>query len=116
MVEIFGLLFFFLIHPSYLTLHILNFFFGLTSGGISRIEVCAAKLADRMRNKGSDLALHPRMDKHLALLPGLSPENDEMINNERKRRPELLTGRSNMTYHERMLAGLCLLNAMEVTR
>ncbi|KAK1552765.1 hypothetical protein Q3G72_023148 [Acer saccharum] len=78
------------------------------------------KLADRMRNKGSYLALHLRMEKDVwvrtGCLPGLSPENDEMINNERKRRPELLTGRSNMTYHERKLAGLCPLNAMEVTR
>ncbi|KAK2637130.1 hypothetical protein Ddye_031922 [Dipteronia dyeriana] len=78
------------------------------------------KLADRMRNKGSYLALHLRMEKDVwvrtGCLPGLSPENDEMINNERKRRPELLTGRSNMTYHERKLVGLCPLNAMEVTR
>ncbi|KAK3224012.1 hypothetical protein Dsin_011037 [Dipteronia sinensis] len=78
------------------------------------------KLADRMRNKGSYLALHLRMEKDVwvrtGCLPGLSPENDEMINNERKRRPELLTGRSNMTYHERKLAGLCPLNAIEVTR
>ena len=78
------------------------------------------KLADRMRNKGSYLALHLRMEKDVwvrtGCLLGLSPENDEMINNERKRRPELLTGKSNMTYHERKLAGLCPLNVMEVTR
>jgi hypothetical protein len=46
----------------------------------------------------------------------LSHEYDEIINNERKQRPELLTARSNMTYHERKLAGLCPLNAMEVAR
>ena len=78
------------------------------------------KLADRMRNKGSYLALHLRMEKDVwvrtGCLPGLSPENDEMINNERKRRPELLTDTLNMTYHERKLAGLCPLNVMQVTR
>ncbi|KAL5762790.1 hypothetical protein ACOSP7_019054 [Xanthoceras sorbifolium] len=78
------------------------------------------KLADRMRSKGPYLALHLRMEKDVwvrtGCLPGLSPEYDEMINNERKRRPDLLTGRSNMTYHERKLAGLCPLNSVEVTR
>ncbi|OAY40093.1 O-fucosyltransferase 20 [Manihot esculenta] len=78
------------------------------------------RLAERMRSKGPYLALHLRMEKDVwvrtGCLPGLSPEYDEIINNERKRRPELLTGRSNMTYHDRKLAGLCPLNAAEVTR
>ncbi|CAN6703075.1 unnamed protein product [Malus baccata var. baccata] len=78
------------------------------------------KLAERMRNKGPYLALHLRMEKAVwvrtRFLPGLSPEYDEIVYNERIRRPELLTGRSNMTYHERKLAGLCPLNAVEVTR
>ncbi|KAL2491508.1 O-fucosyltransferase family protein [Abeliophyllum distichum] len=78
------------------------------------------KLTERMRTEGPYLALHLRMEKDVwvrtGCLPGLSPEYDEMINNERKRRPELLTSRSNMTYHERKLAGLCPLNALEVTR
>ncbi|KAF2293637.1 hypothetical protein GH714_003583 [Hevea brasiliensis] len=78
------------------------------------------RLAERMRSKGPYLALHLRMEKDVwvrtGCLPGLSPKYDEMINNERKRRPELLTGRSNMTYHDRKLAGLCPLNALEVTR
>ncbi|KAM1251385.1 hypothetical protein ACFX13_040343 [Malus domestica] len=78
------------------------------------------KLAERMRNKGPYLALHLRMEKDVwvrtGCLPGLSPEYDEIVYNERIRRPELLTGRSNMTYHERKLAGLCPLNAVEVTR
>nr|GEV96567.1 GDP-fucose protein O-fucosyltransferase [Tanacetum cinerariifolium] len=39
-----------------------------------------------------------------------------IIYNERKSRPELLTSRSSMTYHDRKLAGLCALNAMEVNR
>ncbi|XP_027113651.1 O-fucosyltransferase 20 [Coffea arabica] len=78
------------------------------------------KLTERMRSKGPYLALHLRMEKDVwvrtGCLPGLSHEYDEMINNERKRRPELLTSRSNMTYHERKLAGLCPLNALEVAR
>uniref|UniRef100_M1CD76 O-fucosyltransferase family protein n=1 Tax=Solanum tuberosum TaxID=4113 RepID=M1CD76_SOLTU len=73
-----------------------------------------------MRSKGPYVALHLRMEKDVwvrtGCLPGLSHEIDEMINNERKRRPELLTSRSNMTYHDRKLAGLCPLNALEVTR
>ncbi|KAI8027892.1 O-fucosyltransferase 20 [Camellia lanceoleosa] len=39
-----------------------------------------------------------------------------MISNERKLRPELLTSKSKMTYHERKFAGLCPLNALDVTR
>lgn len=76
------------------------------------------KLAERMRSKGPYLSLHLRMEKDVwvrtGCLPG--PEYDEMISNERKQRPELLTARSNMTYHDRKLAGLCPLNAVEVTR
>lgn len=78
------------------------------------------KLTERMRSKGPYIALHLRMEKDVwvrtGCLPGLSPEYDEMINNERIRRPELLTARSNMSYHERKLAGLCPLNAYEVMR
>ncbi|XP_026414468.1 O-fucosyltransferase 20-like [Papaver somniferum] len=78
------------------------------------------KLAERMRSKGPYVALHLRMEKDVwvrtGCLPGLSHEYDEILHNERKLRPELLTGRSNMTYHDRKLAGLCPLNALEVTR
>ncbi|WCJ18989.1 O-fucosyltransferase family protein [Euphorbia peplus] len=78
------------------------------------------KLVERMHKDGPYLALHLRMEKDVwvrtGCLPGLTSEYDEMIDIERKRRPELLTGRSNMTYHERKLAGLCPLNALEVTR
>lgn len=78
------------------------------------------KLAERMRSKGPYLALHLRLEKDVwvrtGCLPGLSHEYDEIVQKERKRRPELLTARSNMTYEERKLAGLCPLNALEVTR
>ncbi|GLU00232.1 hypothetical protein SLE2022_176130 [Rubroshorea leprosula] len=77
-------------------------------------------LAGRMKSKGAYLALHLRMEKDVwvrtGCLPGLTKEYDEIVNNERKQRPELLTARSNMTYHERKLAGLCPLNAFEVLR
>lgn len=78
------------------------------------------KLTERMRSKGPYLALHLRMEKDVwvrtGCLPGLSSKYDQIIYNERKSRPELLTSRSNMTYHDRKLAGLCPLNAVEVTR
>ncbi|CAH9085511.1 unnamed protein product [Cuscuta epithymum] len=78
------------------------------------------KLTERMRSRGPYLALHIRMEKDVwvrtGCLPGLSQHYDEMINNERDLRPELLTSKSNMSYHERKLAGLCPLNAFEVTR
>lgn len=78
------------------------------------------KLTERMRSKGPYIALHLRMEKDVwvrtGCLPGLSHKYDEIISHERKLRPELLTGRSNMTYHERKLAGLCPLNAFEVMR
>ncbi|KAJ0957334.1 putative GDP-fucose protein O-fucosyltransferase [Helianthus annuus] len=78
------------------------------------------KLTERMRSKGPYLALHLRMEKDVwvrtGCLPGLSSKYDQIIYNERKLRPELLTSRSNMTYHDRKLAGLCPLNALEVTR
>ncbi|XP_077211853.1 O-fucosyltransferase 20-like [Tasmannia lanceolata] len=78
------------------------------------------KLAERMRSMGPYIALHLRMENDVwvrtGCLPGLSHESDEIINNERELRPELLTARSNMTYHDRKLAGLCPLNALEVTR
>lgn len=78
------------------------------------------KFAERMRRKGPYIALHLRMEKDVwvrtGCLPGLSHEHDEIISNERKLRPELLTGRSNMSFHDRKLAGLCPLNALEVTR
>lgn len=77
-------------------------------------------IAERMQSKGPYLVLHLRMEKDVwvrtGCLPGLSPEFDEIVNSERVQRPELLTARSNMTYHERKMAGLCPLNAVEVTR
>ncbi|KZV47228.1 hypothetical protein F511_07651 [Dorcoceras hygrometricum] len=78
------------------------------------------KLTDRMRSKGPYLALHLRMEKDVwvrtGCLPGLGKEYDEIIRNERKSNPILLSSRSKMTYQERKLSGLCPLNALEVAR
>ncbi|KAG9138205.1 hypothetical protein Leryth_001430 [Lithospermum erythrorhizon] len=78
------------------------------------------KLTERMRSKGPYLALHLRMEKDVwvrtGCLPGFDPELDAIVIKERKQKPELLTSRSNMTFHERKLAGLCPLNSMEVAR
>ncbi|CAN8286471.1 unnamed protein product [Cochlearia groenlandica] len=85
-----------------------------------RILELGNKLASRMRNQGQYLSLHLRMEKDVwvrtGCLPGLTPKYDEIVNNEREKHPELLTGRSNMTYNQRKLAGLCPLTALEVTR
>ena len=78
------------------------------------------KIAERMQSKGPYLALHLRMELDVWVRtgchPGLSHDYDEIINKERKQRPELLTAKSNMTCRERKLAGLCPLNALEVAR
>jgi GDP-fucose protein O-fucosyltransferase len=78
------------------------------------------KLAARMQSKGPYLALHLRMEMDVwvctGCLPGISPESDKIIQEQRKLHPELLTGRSNMSTHERKLAGQCPLNALDVSR
>ncbi|WOH14607.1 hypothetical protein DCAR_0934127 [Daucus carota subsp. sativus] len=78
------------------------------------------KLTERIRSKGPYLALHLRLEKDVwvrtGCLPGLSHAYDEIIREERKQHPKLLTSRSTMSYHERKLAGLCPLNAFDVTR
>lgn len=84
------------------------------------IQAVGDKLAQRMWKQGPYVALHLRLEKDVwvrtGCLPGLSSKYDEIIRQERKNRPDLLTGRSNMSYHERKLAGLCPLNAKEVAR
>lgn len=79
------------------------------------------RLAARMRSKGGPyLSLHLRMEKDVwvrtGCLPGLSSGYDKIIREERKNRPELLTGRYKMDFHVRKLAGLCPLTVVEVTR
>eukprot|EP01018_Ginkgo_biloba_P033148 Gb_23773 [translate_table: standard] len=84
------------------------------------IQAIGDKLAQRMWKQGPYLALHLRLEKDVwvrtGCLPGLTSEYDQIVHRERKTRPNLLTARSNLTYQERKLAGLCPLNAMEVAR
>ncbi|ESQ49235.1 hypothetical protein EUTSA_v10022290mg [Eutrema salsugineum] len=85
-----------------------------------RVMEIGKKLAERMRSKGPYIALHLRMEKDVwvrtGCLSGLSSKYDEIAKTERIKRPELLTAKSTMTSNERKLAGLCPLNAKEVTR
>ncbi|KAH9615173.1 hypothetical protein KSS87_020720 [Heliosperma pusillum] len=84
------------------------------------IQQLGNTIAERMSSKGPYVALHLRLEKDVWIRtgcsPGLSPDYDELVNNERKQRPKLLTAKSNMTAHDRKLAGLCPLNAQEVAR
>ncbi|CAN8260081.1 unnamed protein product [Cochlearia groenlandica] len=85
-----------------------------------RVMEIGKKLAERMRSKGPYIALHLRMEKDVwvrtGCLSGLSSKYDEIAKREGIKRPELLTAKSSMTPNERKLAGLCPLNAKEVTR
>ncbi|KAG9439342.1 hypothetical protein H6P81_019507 [Aristolochia fimbriata] len=84
------------------------------------IEGVGEKLAKRMGKGGPYMALHLRLEKDVwvrtGCLPGLGDEADRTIERERKAHPELLTSRSNMTPHDRYIAGLCPLNAFEISR
>ncbi|XP_006840183.2 uncharacterized protein At1g04910 isoform X1 [Amborella trichopoda] len=84
------------------------------------IRAVGMRLAERMWTKGPYIALHLRLEKDVwvrtGCLPGLSPVFDDIVVGERIQRPELLTGRLNITYHKRKAAGLCPLNALEVAR
>ncbi|KAH0882998.1 hypothetical protein HID58_059094 [Brassica napus] len=64
------------------------------------------------------LKFSPRKDVWVitSCLTGLSSKYDEIARLEGIKRPELLTAKSSMTPNERKLAGLCPLNAKEVTR
>ncbi|KAF8091534.1 hypothetical protein N665_0444s0047 [Sinapis alba] len=85
-----------------------------------RVMEIGKKLAERMRSKGPYIALHLRLEKDVwvrtGCLTGLSSKYDEIARIEGIKRPELLTAKSSMTPNERKLAGLCPLNAKEVTR
>eukprot|EP00250_Pteridium_aquilinum_P023931 c2796_g1_i2 orf=495-2288(-) len=78
------------------------------------------QLARRMWESGPYVALHLRLEKDVwvrtGCLPGLGPKFDDEVRQARIENPHLLTGRSNMTYTDRKLAGLCPLNAAEVSR
>ncbi|KAF8399909.1 hypothetical protein HHK36_015779 [Tetracentron sinense] len=78
------------------------------------------RLARRMWIEGPYIAIHLRLEKDVWLrtgcLTGLGQEIDDIITKERETQPEFLTGRLNMSYDRRRLAGLCPLNALEIAR
>eukprot|EP00253_Pinus_taeda_P018353 PITA_18353 len=84
------------------------------------IQALGNRIAKRMWETGPYIALHLRLEKDVwvrtGCLPGLGSEYDQIIQQERRSHPALLTSRSNMTYTDRKLAGLCPLNAMEIAR
>ena len=73
-----------------------------------------------MWEKGPYVALHLRLEKDVwvrtGCLPGLDPSFDKEIHHARQENPRFLTGRTQMNYTERKVAGLCPLNAAEVAR
>ncbi|XP_061988237.1 O-fucosyltransferase 37 [Rosa rugosa] len=84
------------------------------------IQALGNQLAKRMWIEGPYIALHLRLEKDVwvrtGCLTGLGPAYDDIITKVRESQPEYLTGRLNMTYNQRRLAGLCPLNALEIAR
>ncbi|PIA50559.1 hypothetical protein AQUCO_01200027v1, partial [Aquilegia coerulea] len=84
------------------------------------IEELGEKLAKKMSQGGPYMALHLRLEKDVwvrtGCLPGLGKKADRAIESERTLHPELLKSRTHITARDRYLAGLCPLNAIEITR
>ncbi|VVB17870.1 unnamed protein product [Arabis nemorensis] len=84
------------------------------------IENLGNRLARRMWIEGPYIALHLRLEKDVwvrtGCLTGLGSEFDRVIAETRMAQPRYLTGRLNMSYTERRLAGFCPLNAFEIAR
>ncbi|KAJ4821864.1 hypothetical protein Tsubulata_038437 [Turnera subulata] len=84
------------------------------------VQEIGDRLAKRMWIEGPYIALHLRLEKDVwvrsGCLTGLGPKYDKIIAKIRESQPQYLTGRLNMNHMERRLAGLCPLNALEITR
>ncbi|XP_065876362.1 O-fucosyltransferase 37 [Euphorbia lathyris] len=84
------------------------------------IQELGNRLARRMWIEGPYIALHLRLEKDVwvrsGCLTGLGHQYDKIIAQVRESQTEYLTGRLNMSYTERRLAGLCPLNAVEMSR
>ncbi|CAI5955200.1 unnamed protein product [Closterium sp. NIES-65] len=78
------------------------------------------KLVSRMAASGPFIALHLRLEPDVWIrtgcYPRLGPELDAAVDRERVGRPDLLTGRLNLTAEERFAAGLCPLTADVIVR
>ncbi|KAJ3700641.1 hypothetical protein LUZ61_004346 [Rhynchospora tenuis] len=83
------------------------------------IEELAERFVRRMREEGPYVALHLRLEKDVWVRTGchsgLGSEADEVVERERALKPRLLTSRSKLTPRRRYLAGLCPLNANEIS-
>ncbi|CAL9062183.1 unnamed protein product [Musa banksii] len=84
------------------------------------IESLANSFVERMEEEGPFLALHLRLEKDVWVRTGchsgLGIEADLAIERIRSSKPHLLTSRSKLTAQERSHAGLCPLNANEISR
>lgn len=84
------------------------------------IRALGKRIAKRMWEEGPYIALHLRLEKdawvRMRCLPGLGSEYNQIIIEERRIHPALPTSRSDMTYTDRKLVGLCPLNVMEIAR
>lgn len=80
----------------------------------------AEKLVKKIGQEGPYMALHLRLEKDVWVRTGchsgLGREADIKIENERAAKPQLLTSRSKLTAKDRYAAGLCPLNANEISR
>ena len=76
--------------------------------------------ARRMWMEGPFIALHLQLEKDVwvrtGCLTGLDTEYDDIITKVLESQTEYLTGRLNMTYIQRRLAGPCPLNVLEMAR
>ncbi|KAJ6794980.1 Uncharacterized protein M6B38_228730 [Iris pallida] len=85
-----------------------------------RIEEMASRLVERIGREGPYMALHLRLEKDVwvrtGCRTGLGRGADRKIDHERASNPRLLTSRSKLTARDRYVAGLCPLNANEISR
>lgn len=84
------------------------------------IEEMAEALVKKIGQEGPYMALHLRLEKDVWVRTGchsgLGKEADLVIENERAAKPQLLTSRKKLTALDRYAAGLCPLNANEISR
>lgn len=86
----------------------------------SPVQELGNQLARRMWIEGPYIALHLRLETDVwvrsGCQTGLGNQYDKEIADFRRFHPEYLTGKSNLDHTQRRLAGLCPLNAFEMTR